>query len=279
MIEIIGVRLHDRGSTVQYRTEGLEVACGAAVVVPGQHGPVLGFCRKHVQGLGEAFAKRLEPILRLATAEDLTRYEENLAMEEEALRRCKTMVDKHKLPMDLVAAELLLNRSRMIFYFTADGRVDFRNLVKDLSSIFQMRIELRQIGVRDEARLLGGLGSCGRELCCARFMKDFDPVSIKMAKAQNLSMNPKKISGACGRLMCCLNFEQAAYEDARKRLPRRGDLVDTPEGTGVVLNVHLVKESLQVRLHREDMADAITVLASEVEVLERAKRRQGSRRK
>ena len=175
--------------------------------------------------------------------------------EKEAYRICQHKIEEHKLDMKLVGVEQTFDNAKILFYFTANGRVDFRSLVKDLASVFHTRIELRQIGVRDEAKMLGGLGPCGRPICCGAFLGDFQPVSIKMAKEQNLSLNPTKISGVCGRLMCCLKFEQDHYESTRKRMPKTGKEVETPDGVGTVTDLNVLKETVTVRLHKGDSVE------------------------
>jgi len=192
--------------------------------------------------------EHLKKIIRVATDCDVRQIEENRGRAKEAFNTCIKKIEEHKLDMKLVQAEYSFDRSKIIFYFTADGRVDFRNLVKDLAKIFKARIELRQIGVRDEARLFGGFGSCGRELCCAKFLKDFEPVTMKMAKEEGLPLNPPKISGLCGRLMCCLSFEYQTYKILSKGLPREGDHVNTPQGKGRVININVFKRSATVEL-------------------------------
>ena len=184
----------------------------------------------------------------MATAEDLAKVEDNLRKEKEAFRICLKKIAEHGLNMKLIDVEYTFDNNKVLFYFTADGRVDFRELVKDLASVFRTRIELRQIGVRDEAKMLGGLGVCGKPFCCSTFLGDFQPVSIKMAKEQNLSLNPTKISGTCGRLMCCLKFEQEAYEDLLRTTPKIGALVVTPEGKGTVEDINLLTGWLHIRM-------------------------------
>lgn len=183
----------------------------------------------------------LKPVIRIASAEDIQHVEDNKKHEREAYEICQRKIGEHKLDMKLVSVEYTFDNSKILFYFTANGRVDFRSLVKDLAGVFHTRIELRQIGVRDEAKMLGGLGPCGRPICCGTFLGDFQPVSIKMAKEQNLSLNPTKISGVCGRLMCCLKYEEDIYEETRRRMPRVGKEVITPEGNGVVWDLNIVK--------------------------------------
>jgi cell fate regulator YaaT (PSP1 superfamily) len=191
----------------------------------------------------------LKKIVRIANEKDHKQHIENVKKKGKAIKLCQEKVDKHGLVMKLIDVEYTFDNSKIVFYFTADGRVDFRELVKDLAGVFKMRIELRQIGVRDEAKMLGGIGSCGRALCCHSWLADFEPVSIKMAKVQNLSLNPTKISGICGRLMCCLKYENDAYVDLLKRAPTPGSLVDTPQGKGIVVENALIKETCKVRLN------------------------------
>ena len=203
----------------------------------------------------------LRPVLRQATAADEKVMEENRAKERRAYEVCLQKIDEHGLDMQLVSAECAFDGSKILFFFTADERVDFRELVKNLASVFHTRIELRQIGVRDKAKMVGGLGTCGRPFCCASFLEDFQPVSIKMAKTQNLSLNPTKISGTCGRLMCCLKYEQEAYEDLLRRTPKEESFVDTPEGRGTVVSVNLLRQQVKVRM--EDDPDTISVFSNE----------------
>ncbi len=279
MPKLISVRLHGRGKIRYFDPGAYPLKSGSAVVVHTDQGLELGICTGMITEVKEdsPLAQDLQSILRLATEEDQAQYQENLDLEQEAFAICQQEIARHELPMKLVAAEYVLDRRRLIFYFTADGRVDFRLLVKDLASAFCTRIELRQIGVRDEACLKGGLGMCGRSLCCASYMQDFYPVSIKMAKEQNLSMNPAKISGACGRLLCCLRYEEGAYADANRRLPKRGDQVDTPQGRGVVQEVNLLKETLKVRLDSSG-EDGESVLFPAADVT-RLKRKGGQEKK
>jgi cell fate regulator YaaT (PSP1 superfamily) len=194
----------------------------------------------------------LKKVIRLATEDDLLTVQLNKQKEKEAYEICLKKIKEHGLPMKLIDVEYTFDVSKIIFYFTAEGRVDFRELVKDLAAVFHTRIELRQIGVRDEAKMLGGLGSCGRALCCTSFLGDFEPVSIRMAKDQNLSLNPGKISGICGRLMCCLKFENEAYERARELLPPPGSKVKTPKGPGQVVEVNLLKETVLVETANQE---------------------------
>ena len=194
----------------------------------------------------------LRKIIRYANKKDFARLRENKEKEKEAFNICLEKIAKHKLPMKLINVEYKFDRSKLLFYFTADGRIDFRELVKDLAAIFKTRIELRQIGVRDEVKRIGGNGVCGRELCCCTFLSNFEAVSIKMAKEQNMSLNPSKISGVCGRLMCCLKYEQDAYEEKLAKLPKIGSIVETEDGEGVVDSVEILKENIRVKFNDED---------------------------
>lgn len=249
MINVINVRLHGRGKAYHFDPAGLALHQGDLVIVETSQGVELGLCSGEVMGLEPGQIKgELKPVLRLATDADIDHFEANQEKEAEAYCLCLEKIAEHELEMNLVDVEYMFDNKRLIFYFTAEGRVDFRNLVKDLANTFHTRIELRQIGVRDEARLLGGIGICGRELCCVSFLRQFSPVSIKMAKEQSLSMNPAKISGNCGRLLCCLNYEQEAYQDARKRMPKPGTKVNSPYGRATVNSVDLLRETVRLKV-------------------------------
>ena len=228
------------------------VSTGDEVIIDTSRGPEFGRCvhGNHEVQPNEIVAP-LRPVIRIATAQDKRVDAENRQREKRALEICQQKVTELGLEMQLVSAEYAFDGSKILFFFTADGRVDFRELVKALASILRTRIELRQIGVRDKAKMVGGLGICGRPFCCREFLEDFQPVSIKMAKTQNLSLNPTKISGTCGRLMCCLNYEQAAYEDLLKTAPKAESLVDTPDGRGTVTDVNLLRQSVKVRLEQQ----------------------------
>ena len=215
--------------------------------------------------------KPLKSVIRAATKADLERVKENAEKEKKAFSVCEEKILKHKLDMKLVNVEYTFDGGKILFYFTADGRVDFRELVKDLASVFRTRIELRQIGVRDEAKMLGGFGICGRPFCCKTFLGDFQPVSIKMAKEQGLSLNPVKISGTCGRLMCCLKYEQDAYEHLLRHTPKVGALVETREGRGTVIENNLITGILKIRLDRRPDAAPLVVDRHEVKLLKDAK--------
>ena len=228
------------------------VSTGDEVIIDTSRGPEFGRCvhGNHEVQPNEIVAP-LRPVIRIAPAQDKRVDAENRQREKRALEICQQKIAELGLEMQLVSAEYAFDGSKILFFFTADGRVDFRELVKALASILRTRIELRQIGVRDKAKMVGGLGICGRPFCCREFLEDFQPVSIKMAKTQNLSLNPTKISGTCGRLMCCLNYEQAAYEDLLKTAPKAESLVDTPDGRGTVTDVNLLRQSVKVRLEQQ----------------------------
>jgi cell fate regulator YaaT (PSP1 superfamily) len=237
----------------------VEIKANDRVMVEGDHGLKLGRVR---MVFGDAdpqlFPGQIKPLVRLATPEDLAQEEKNLAMEKRAMDFCLNRIQVHRLPIYLVQVECLFDASKIIFYFTAPGRVDFRELVKDLVQEFRIRIELRQIGVRHRAKMVGGLGICGRGLCCASHLRDFEPVSVRMAKEQQLSLNPNKISGICGRLMCCLTYEYAIYQEVRKHLPRVGKRIQTPEGEGKIIRYNLIRETVTVELEdRRELEVAI----------------------
>ena len=249
MTKVIGVRFQQDGKIYYFNVMNLSPKVGDYVIVNSSKGLDLGEVILGVQEMNEEnFKSPLPQAVRIATLQDIQRATDNRTKEREAYRICQQKIAEHKLEMKLVSVESSFDNSKMLFYFTANGRVDFRALVKDLASVFRTRIELRQIGVRDEARMLGGLGPCGRPICCGAFLNDFQPVSIKMAKEQNLSLNPTKISGVCGRLMCCLKYEQDQYEQIRKRMPKIGRDVVTPDGTGTVSDLNVVKETVSVAL-------------------------------
>ena len=260
MVKVVGIRFKKAGKIYYFDPEELEIKVSDKVVVNTARGTELG---EIVVGPKETseddVVKPLKPVLRLASQEDLDLEYKNKQQEPEAFDLCKEKIIEHHLPMKLVDLEFTLDRSKIIFYFTAEGRVDFRELVRDLARIFRTRIELRQIGVRDEAKMLGGLGTCGRSLCCSTFLGDFDPVSIKMAKEQNLSLNPGKISGICGRLMCCLRYENDFYQENKKRFPNIGAKVTTPEGEGKVLFNEILEEKVKVELFEESRTENFDV--------------------
>ena len=249
MTTVISVRFRNGTKTYYFDPRDLTVAAGDDVVVETAQGLEFAQCAEgNHQVPDEQVIQPLRPVIRLATNNDRNTDAYNRTREKEAFEICQKKIAAHKLEMKLVRVECSFDGSKILFFFTADGRVDFRELVKDLAGVFRSRIELRQIGVRDEAKMLGGLGICGRPFCCSAYMDDFMPVSIKMAKTQNLSLNPTKISGTCGRLMCCLKYEQDAYEDALKRLPKNDSFVLTPDGPGNVSGVNVLKETVNVKL-------------------------------
>ena len=238
MIEIVGVGFNKSGKTYYFDPSGMSFEVGDKVVVETARGLELGHVLIANKEVDEAeLVAALKPVQRKATDEDIRTYKENLGKRDDAMRVCAEKIAKHELEMKLIDAEFMIDGSKLVFYFSADGRIDFRELAKDLASHFKIRIELRQIGVRDGAKMLGGLGICGRPLCCSKWLSDFQPVSIKMAKMQNLSLNPTKISGTCGRLMCCLNFENATYKELRKGMPNDNERVNTPDGLAKVIKV------------------------------------------
>ena len=258
MKKVISVRFKDNGKTYYFDPADTPIKTGDYVIVETARGVE---CGEVVQGVKEiadsAVPKALKPITRMADSVDVRRMRQNREDEKRAYRTCQECIARHGLEMKLVEAEYTLDRSKIMFYFTADGRVDFRELVKDLAGIFHTRIELRQIGVRDESKMLGGLGLCGQPFCCSRFLKNFQPVSIKMAKEQGLSLNPAKISGSCGRLMCWLAYEQKSYEYLNSITPQVGSIVRTPDGEGTVIEVNVVAGTLKVRSNVEILAPRI----------------------
>lgn len=253
MATVIGVRFRNAGKLYYFNPGELWPTAGDAVIVETVRGMEYGEVVTGVKEVSdELITPPLKMVLRIATAEDAQHHAENVAKEKDALAICQKKVDEHKLQMKLVGCEYTFDNSKILFYFTSDKRVDFRVLVKDLAGVFRTRIELRQIGVRDEAKMMGGLGICGCKVCCSAFLGDFQPVSIKMAKEQNLSLNPNKISGVCGRLMCCLKYEEDHYEATRKQMPKVGKEVITPDGNGTVIELNILKETVRVRLPKGD---------------------------
>jgi cell fate regulator YaaT (PSP1 superfamily) len=247
-MEVIAqVRLREMGSVFCCRAEGLQIKNNDMVIVEVERGVDYGQVVTDPV-LTEKVDESVKKVLRVVTDADLRQIQDNRKRAQEASVTCSKKIEEHKLDMKLVGAEYAFDRSKILFYFTAEGRVDFRELVKELAKIFKARIELRQIGVRDEAKILGGFGPCGKELCCCRFLKDFEPVTIRMAKDQNLPLNPPKISGLCGRLMCCLSFEHKHYKEMCKGLPREGERVETPEGKGKVISINILKRKASVLL-------------------------------
>ncbi len=253
MASVIGVRFKNAGKLYYFDPGSFWPTAGDAVIVETVRGVEYGEVVTGVKEVSdELITPPLKKVLRIATADDAAHDADNRAREHDALALCQRKVQEHKLQMKLVGCEYTFDNSKILFYFTSDKRVDFRSLVKDLATAFHTRIELRQIGVRDEAKMMGGLGMCGRPVCCAQFLGDFQPVSIKMAKEQNLSLNPTKISGICGRLMCCLKYEEDHYEATRRRMPRVGRDVITPDGVGMVVDLNILKETVRVRIPKGD---------------------------
>lgn len=279
MITVIGVRFRHGGKVYYFQPGANQIEKDDRVVVETSRGVEYGLV---VQGprlaSEEDVVAPVRTILRKATQKDEEVNRRNIESEKEAMEICREKIAKHGLEMKLVECEYTFDGNKILFYFTAEGRVDFRELVKDLASVFKTRIELRQIGVRDEARACPGMGVCGRPFCCQTFLPDFIPVSIKMAKDQNLSLNPTKISGACGRLMCCLKYEESTYEDLTRGLPAEGDLVQTPDGAGEVLHVNVLRQLLKVgiRQNEKDDVEIAEYLLSDVQLLRRKRGRNRS---
>ena len=249
LVSVVDIQFRPGQKVYFFDPDGITLAQGDHVIIDTARGEEYGVCASGIHRIRQKdVVAPLRKVLRRATPQDEKTIQENRAKEKRAFEVCQQKIAEHGLDMQLVNAEVAFDGSKILFYFTADERVDFRELVKNLASVFRTRIELRQIGVRDKARMVGGLGICGRPFCCASFLDDFQPVSIKMAKTQNLSLNPTKISGTCGRLMCCLKYEQDAYEDAVRRMPKNESFVQTPDGPGNVSAVNLLKEQVTVRL-------------------------------
>lgn len=268
MAEIISVRFKDVGKNYYFDPQGKSFNVKDKVIVETSRGIECGTVSIANREIAEEeLTSPLKPVLRLATAEDIRTVEENKEREKSAFETCQKKIQEHGLKMKLVDVEYTFDRNKILFYFTADGRVDFRELVKDLASVFKTRIELRQIGVRDESKKVGGLGICGRPFCCNTFLGDFQPVSIKMAKEQSLSLSPVKISGTCGRLMCCLKYEQEAYEHLLRVTPKNGAIVETPEGKGTVIDFNLLTGMLTVTLEKKPDAAPIIINRHQVKVI------------
>ncbi len=249
MWQVVGVKFKKAGKLYYFNPGALPLKLGKSVIVETSRGQEYGEVVTEIKELPkEKLVLPLKNVLRLANESDYHKVMENRSKEEEYFDICLQKIENHNLGMKLTGVEYTFDRSKLIFYFTADGRVDFRELVKDLALAFRTRIELRQIGVRDEAKMIGGLGICGRVLCCSTFLGDFEPVSIRMAKEQNLSLNPAKISGVCGRLMCCLRYEVCTYKKLKEDFPREGESVLTPEGAGKVQSINVIKRTIRVRI-------------------------------
>lgn len=256
MVKVAGVRFRTAGKLYHFAPGDLEINCGDEVIVETARGIEFGQVKGPIRDLPEKeVVQPLKKILRIADENDKKKNQDNLDKRADAMAKCKEKIAVHELDMKLVDAEYTFDNNKIVFYFTSDGRVDFRELVKDLAGVFKKRIELRQVGVRDEAKLLGGIGTCGRGLCCKEWLQDFDPVSIKMAKVQNMSLNPTKISGSCGRLMCCLKYENANYQKMKKGMPNVGEIVDTPEGPAKVMDANILLNQVKTRLVLEEKDD------------------------
>ena len=262
MIEVVSVRFKNRGKSYYFSPNGLKIEAGKKVIVETSKGlEIVDCCRGNHMVMDTSVIQPLRNVVRIATADDLRVAELNKRREKEAFEICQQKIAEHGLDMRLVDVECNFEGNKTMFFFTSDGRVDFRELVKDLAGIFRNRIELRQIGVRDEAKMIGGIGICGRPYCCSQFLDDFQPVSTKMAKVQSLSLNPAKISGSCGRLMCCLRYEQEAYEELIKKVPKQGAFVETKDGYGTAVQVNLLRQTVKVKLD-DDSDDSLRLYKS-----------------
>jgi cell fate regulator YaaT (PSP1 superfamily) len=273
MINVVGVRFKKAGKIYYFDPDNIEIEDNSDVLVETargiEYGNVIINNKKITE---EEIVAPLKKVIRIATDEDRQKNAQNKEKEKEAFDICIKKIEKHKLEMKLIDVEYTFDNNKVLFYFTAEGRIDFRELVKDLAGVFRTRIELRQIGVRDESKLMGGMGICGRVLCCKSYLGEFQPVSIKMAKEQGLSLNPTKISGICGRLMCCLKYEQDAYEEILERAPNEGALVDTEFGRGVVIHISLIKEKAKIKMDTKTETDIRELKFSEFKVVKNAKR-------
>ncbi|MGN0626976.1 MAG: stage 0 sporulation family protein [Oscillospiraceae bacterium] len=274
-IEVIGVRFKEVGKVYYFDPNGEKYAIGDRAIVETSRGIECGEVAADNRFVDEEkVVMPLKSALRHATEDDIARVEENARLEKQAFAKCEEKIAAHGLDMKLVDVEYTFDNSKIIFYFTADGRVDFRELVKDLAAVFRTRIELRQIGVRDEAKMMGGLGICGRPFCCSQFLGEFAPVSVKMAKEQGLSLNPTKISGTCGRLMCCLKYEQEGYEELIRTTPRVGAAVKTPEGAGTVIDINLMTGMLSIKMNDAPDGAPKSFHKSQVKTIRREKETQ-----
>ena len=268
MTQVVGVRFKDTGKVYFFDPNGLEIQAGSHVIVETARGIECGIVAEANKSVeDDEVVAPLKPVKRIATQEDMKILESNKKKEKEAYNICLKKIEDHKLEMNLTEVEYTFDGSKIIFYFTADGRVDFRELVKDLASAFHSRIELRQIGVRDESKMIGGLGICGRPFCCSTFLNDFHSVSIKMAKEQGLSLSPGKIRGTCGRLMCCLKYEQNSYDYLQKITPRKGAIVDCRDGRGTVVDVSLLTGKLKIKLNSNPDGAPVVAYRDEVVVV------------
>lgn len=272
MAMVVGVRFKDTGKVYYFDPKGLDIKEGQIVIVETSKGIESGTAQYSPKEVSDdSITTELKPVIRIANDDDIKKIEENRVKEKETLKICEQKIQEHKLEMSLTDAEYSFDGTKIIFYFTADGRVDFRELVRDLGSTLHTRIELRQIGVRDESRMLGGLGICGRPFCCSTFLDDFHSVTIKMAKDQGLSLAPGKISGTCGRLMCCLKYEQNSYEYLHKITPAKGTVVDCREGRGTVVDASLLTGMLKVQLDKAPDGLPVVVDREEVKIVRQSK--------
>ena len=276
MTDVIGISFRENGKIYFFNPAQLELKVGDKVIVETKLGKELGTVKTNIRKIDESkLSDPIKKIIKKASKEDEKHLLDNIKKEKEALKICKEKIKEHELEMNLVEAKYLFDNSKLIFYFTADNRIDFRDLVKDLAAVFKTRIELRQISTRDQVKRLGGNGVCGRELCCCSFLNKFDNVSIKMAKEQNLSLNVSKIAGNCGRLMCCLRYEQNVYEDKMKKLPHPGAIVKTKDGEGTIDNVEVLREIVRVKLKDEDENTYYRKYpVEEIEVIKDTKKKQ-----
>ena len=279
MVKIVGVRFRNAGKVYYFDPKSYKIKAGDHVIVETargiEYGTVVGGTREVTD---DRIVQPLKAVIRVATQEDDLRAEKSRAREKDAMRICNEKIRKHRLDMKLIDAEYTFDNNKVLFYFTADGRIDFRELVKDLAAVFKMRIELRQIGVRDETKILGGIGICGRVLCCNSFLSEFAPVSIKMAKEQNLSLNPTKISGVCGRLMCCLKNEEDTYEYLNSKLPNNGETVTTIEGMrGEVQSVNVLRQRVKVLVDVDDEKELREYDVSELKFKPKRRKEKGGK--
>lgn len=276
LTEIVGVNFREAGKVYYFSPEKYKFNKGDRVIVETSRGLEMGTVKLANKTVKESeIVSPLKPVTRLATSQDLEKHEQNKKAEAEAAEICKKKIASHGLGMDLVGVEYTFDNSKLIFYFTCESRVDFRELVKDLATTFRTRIELRQIGIRDEAKMMGGLGVCGRKFCCSEFLSDFVQVSIKMAKEQNFSLNSAKVSGACGRLMCCLRYEHETYEEAIRNTPPVGSQVMTKEGSGVIIETHPLRAEVKVKLNDNEKDAAKIYKVAELKVLSRPEKKKG----
>lgn len=268
-MNVVGIRFRQAGKIYTFDSCDYDIKLGDAVIVETIRGKEMGFCAKMTTEVPDGEETiNLKPVIRVATEEDKERYRENVIKATEAFEECKELIKKHELPMKLTDCNYTFDNHKLLFYFTADDRVDFRELVKDLAYLYKTRIELRQIGVRDEAKILGGIGQCGRELCCKSWMSNFNNVTIKMAKDQNIALTPSRISGMCGRLLCCLNYEQEFYQERISEMPKIRSRVMTPKGPGTVIYVNVLTDEITVSLESEDGSYSQSVFKLSDEIYE-----------